>query len=65
VASSDENERGSDHSSRFATGRRDAMKRLLWVAPAIVATATVKARAQSQSCAPPPDGGDGPCPPDS
>jgi len=40
--------------------RRRLLKHALWVAPAIVGTAAVKARAQAQSC---PPGSYGPCPP--
>jgi hypothetical protein len=44
--------------------RRRTLKRLVWAAPAVVGVASVKARVQAESCAPPPpDPGEGCAPP--
>lgn len=45
-----------------STERRAALRTLVWAAPAVVATATLRARAAQVTCQGPPggDGGDGP-----
>jgi hypothetical protein len=67
VADKSNEQAESDEAIRVVpSGRRDVLRTLVWAAPAIVATATLKARAQDGSCDPPPVTGDGDgdaCPP--
>lgn len=60
----DQVETGADEAlSRTGLMRRRLLRHIVWVAPAILGTATVRARAQSGSCNPNCAPAGEPCPP--